>query len=145
MPKQVKAEDILAKVSELYSLYKQTNQQILSKQSLNESAVNIISLMGNGEKTLKDITEVSGLDKSTVSRQMNTLVKRGWITKTTGEDKRYAYFTLSDKAQDVYDHYQKVFSETIESTLAGWTEEEKQMLTVLLGRFNRSLTNTLNL
>lgn len=143
MPKKVKTEDIVAKVAELHGLYKHMNHQLLSTQSLNESAVNIITIMGDEKKTLKEITEVSGLDKSTVSRQVNALVKKGWVSKTPGQDKRYVYFTLSNEAQELYDRYQEAFGQALDQTLSGWTEEEKQMLVVLLGRFNRSLTNHL--
>jgi DNA-binding MarR family transcriptional regulator len=144
MPKEVKTEEIAAKVVELHGLYKRMNQQLLSEHAINESAVNIISIIGEDEKTLKEITEASGLDKSTVSRQVNALVKKNMVTKTTGEDKRYAYFTLSKEASEVVNQYTTSFETLLSHTLSGWTEEEKQMLLVLLGRLNRSLTNNLD-
>lgn len=143
MPKEVKIEDVLDKLTELQGLYKQMNQRMLTTQSLNESAVNVISIIGEDEKTLKEITEVCGLDKSTVSRQVNALVKKEWVTKTTGEDKRYAYFTLSEEAMKLHKEYKQAFNQHLQNTLSGWTEEEKQMLIVLLGRLNRSLTHHL--
>lgn len=143
MPKQVKVEDVLDKLTELQALYKQINQQMLNTRSLNESAVNVISIIGEEQKTLKEITEACGLDKSTVSRQVNALVKKEWVQKTSGEDKRYAYFTLSEDAMTMHTEYKQVFNDYLEGTLSGWTEEEKQMLIVLLGRLNRSLSNHL--
>lgn len=143
MPKQVKIEDLLRKVSDLQGIYKRMNQELLSSQKLNSSAANLINIIGKEEKTLKEITEASGLDKSTVSRQVNALVKKGYVTKTTGADKRYAYFTLSNEAETAYEEYLQAFQKLFHSSLTGWTEEEKQMLSVLLGRLNRSLTKGL--
>lgn len=132
---------LLEKVTEMNQLYKQVAELMLHEHGLSSSAINLIKLIGNDEYTLKDITQKSRLDKSTVSRQMNALVKKEFVTKTTGEDKRYAYFTLTDKALDVFSNYHKHLEEKFESILSGWTEEEVHMLTVLLGRLNRSMTN----
>lgn len=132
---------LLEKVTEMNQLYKQVAELMLHEHGLSSSAINLIKLIGADEYTLKDITQKSRLDKSTVSRQMNALVKKEFVTKTTGEDKRYAYFTLTDKALDVFANYHKHLEEKFESILSGWTEEEVHMLTVLIGRLNRSMTN----
>lgn len=146
MPKHVhtvNTEDILKKVAELHELYKSMNQKLLSNQELNASAVNVIDLIGGEKRTLKQITEISGLDKSTVSRQVNSLVKKGLVKKAIGEDKRFSYFSLSEDAGEIYKTYQINFNQAFDSSLSGWTEEEKQMLSVLLGRLNRSLSKGL--
>lgn len=135
----VNTEDLLKKVSELYELYKRMNQQLLSHQNLNASAVNLIDIIGDQKQTLKQVTELTGLDKSTVSRQINALVVKGLVIKEAGQDKRYSYFKLSEEAANIYSEYQLNFKKSFDLSLAGWTEEEKQMLSVLLGRLNRSL------
>lgn len=132
---------LLEKVTEMNQLYKQVAELILQEHGLSSSAINLIKLIGDDEYTLKDITQKSRLDKSTVSRQMNALVKKEFVTKTTGEDKRYAYFTLTDKGLNVFSNYHNHLENKFESILSGWTEEEVHMLTVLIGRLNRSMTN----
>lgn len=136
-----KTDVLLEKVTDLNHLYKQVAELILNEHGLSSSAINLSKLMGENEYTLKQITELSRLDKSTVSRQMNALVKKDFVTKTTGQDKRYAYFTITDKAQAVFSDYHSHLEKKFESILSGWTQEEVHMLTVLVGRLNRSMTN----
>ncbi|MDZ7835917.1 MAG: hypothetical protein U5K84_11940 [Alkalibacterium sp.] len=76
---------------------------------------------------------------------MNALAKKDLVTKTAGDDKRYVYFKLNEQATDVFSTYHTQLEDKIQKILSGWTEEEAHMLTVLLGRFNRSMTNRLNL
>lgn len=136
-----KTDILLEKVSDLNILYKQVTGMMLQEHGLSHSAINLMKLIGDNEYTLKQITEHSKLDKSTVSRQMNALVKKGLVTKTTGRDKRYAYFTVTDEAQDIYREFNAHMEDKFETILSGWTQEEVHMLTVLLGRLNRSMTN----
>lgn len=132
---------LLEKVTELNILYKQVTELMLKEHGLSHSAINLIHLIKGNEFTLKEITELSKLDKSTVSRQMNALVKKEFVTKTVGKDKRFAYFTLTDDALAVFNDFQTHLKEKFNSILSGWTEEEVHMLTVLVGRLNRSMTN----
>jgi len=134
---------LLEKTSEFNLLYKRITEQLLAKINLSSSAINLIKLLGDQELTLTEVTKSSRLDKSTVSRQMNALVKKEYVAKTTGKDKRFAYFTLTDNAREVYDSYQADLEEQFNTILSGWTEEEIHMLTVLIGRLNRSVTNRL--
>lgn len=136
-----KTDVLLEKVTDLNQLYKQVAELVLHEHGLSSSAINLIKLMGDSEYTLKQITELSRLDKSTVSRQMNALVKKDFVTKTTGQDKRFAYFTITKKAQTVFSEYHSHLEKKFESILTGWTQEEVHMLTVLIGRLNRSMTN----
>lgn len=132
---------LLEKSSEFNHLYKRITDYLLTEIGLSPSAINLIDLIGEQELTLKDITQLCQLDKSTVSRQMNALVKKGYVTKTTGKDKRFAYFTLTEEATTVFDRYQEQLENQFNTILSGWTQEEIHMLTVLLGRLNRSITN----
>ena len=134
---------LLEKTSEFNLLYKRITEQLLAKINLSSSAINLIELLGDQELTLTEVTKSSRLDKSTVSRQMNALVKKEYVAKTTVKDKRFAYFTLTDNAREVYNSYQADLEEQFNTILSGWTEEEIHMLTVLIGRLNRSVTNRL--
>lgn len=89
--------------------------------------------------TLKEITERAQLDKSTVSRQMNTLEKLELVERKAGEDKRFSFFKLTEEADVLYNSYLKEFTDYMEKTLLAWSEEEKQILMVLLGRLEHSL------
>ncbi|WP_161878815.1 MarR family winged helix-turn-helix transcriptional regulator [Alkalibacterium sp. MB6] len=143
MSTQEKTNAMLEKTAELQHLYKRITDSLLTELGLSLSAINLIELIGDEEMTLKDITQKSQLDKSTISRQMNALVRKELVTKTTGEDKRFAYFKLTEKASDVFHSYEGQLKSRFHMILSGWTEEEIHMLTVLLGRLNRSIVNRL--
>lgn len=144
MDSKEKSLQLLEKVSEFNHQYKYLTDHLLQDLGLSHSTINLIELIGEDELTLKEITTKSRLDKSTVSRQMNALVKKELVTKTTGTDKRYVYFKLNEKAGIVFKEYHTKLEEKFQLILSGWTEEEAHMLSVLLGRFNRSMTNRLN-
>ena len=124
--------------------FSKVKKKILGMQQINASAINLISIIGDETMTLKEITEISELDKSTVSRQMNLLVKQKLVTRETGQDKRYSFFELSDEAKEIYQNYTDDFVKYVEDALMGWSEEEKQMFSVLIGRANYSLSPSIS-
>ena len=143
MAHKVDINELLEKLSTFDNQFSQVQKEILNKQNLNASAVNLISIIGDEVMTLKQITEVSELDKSTVSRQINVLVKEDLVIRETGEDKRYSFFELSENAKIIYQQYTKDFIDYLDEALKGWSEEEKQMFSVLVGRANYSLSTAL--
>lgn len=144
MDRTDKSLQLLDKVSEFNHLYKHLTDHLLQELGLSHSTINLIELIGDEELTLKEITSRSRLDKSTVSRQMNALVKKDLVTKTIGTDKRFVYFKLNEQASVVFSNYNEKLEEKFKKILSGWTEEEAHMLTVLVGRLNRSMINRLN-
>lgn len=143
MAQQVDLEDMLEKVVTFNKQFLQIEQEILKRHEINASAVNLISIIGDHRMTLTDITAVSGLDKSTVSRQINGLVKEELVLRETGEDKRYSFFELSENAKIIYSNYLTNFTDYIEKALRAWSEEEKHMFSVMVGRANYSLSAAL--
>ena len=74
---------MLEKIVAFNHEFSKVKKKILSMQQINASAINLISIIGDETMTLKEITEISELDKSTVSRQMNLLVKQKLDRKST--------------------------------------------------------------
>lgn len=135
---------MLEKIVAFNHEFSKVKKKILGMQQINASAINLISIIGDETMTLKEITEISELDKSTVSRQMNLLVKQKLVTRETGQDKRYSFFELSDEAKEIYQNYTDDFVKYVEDALMGWSEEEKQMFSVLIGRANYSLSPSIS-
>lgn len=144
MARTVDISEMLQKISAFNTQFLQAKREILSRENINASAINLISIIGDETMTLKEITAISELDKSTVSRQINLLVKDGLVHREIGEDKRFSFFELTEQAKAIYRQYENDFVQFIESTLQGWSEEEKQMFTVLIGRANYSFSNSLS-
>lgn len=144
MARSVNIQDMLEKIVAFNHEFSKVQKKILGMQQINASAINLISIIGDETMTLKEITEISELDKSTVSRQMNLLVKQKLVTRETGQDKRYSFFELSDEAKEIYQNYTDDFVKYVEDALMGWSEEEKQMFSVLIGRANYSLSPSIS-
>ncbi|MDN6162186.1 MAG: MarR family transcriptional regulator, partial [Atopostipes sp.] len=99
MAQEVDLMDMLEKTIAFNKTFLQIEQEILQNHEMNASAINLISIIGDNRMTLTEITNASGLDKSTVSRQINRLVKEELVLKESGEDKRYSFFELSESAK----------------------------------------------
>lgn len=143
MAQTVDIKDMLEKIVTFNKQFTNIKQDILQAQNLNASAVNLISIIGDETMTLKEITEISELDKSTISRQINVLVKEGLVLRETGSDKRFSFFQLSDDAKVIYKQYVSDFIEFMDDALKGWSEEEKHMFSVMVGRANFSMNSAL--
>lgn len=139
MSRTVDISEMLAKVDEFHQQFSKVKREILNKQKINASTVNLISIIGDETMTLKEITKISELDKSTISRQINILVDNELVVRGSGDDKRFSFFELTDEAKAIYRQYSRDFVEYMNKALSGWSEEEKQMFSVLIGRANYSL------
>lgn len=144
MARTVDIGEMLEKIVEFNQQFSKVKKEILAKQNVNASTINLISIIGDEVMTLKEITEISELDKSTISRQINVLVTNGLVTRGSGEDKRFSFFQLSDEAKTIYQQFSKDFVDYVDYALQGWSEEEKQMFSVLVGRANYSLSSAVS-
>lgn len=143
MAQEVDLEDMLKKIITFNKIFLQIEEEILKAHQVKASAVNLISIIGDDRMTLTEITKISGLDKSTVSRQINGLVKKEYVLRESGKDKRYSFFELSKSAKIIYNNYNENFTNYIADALNAWSEEEKHMFSVMLGRANYSLSTAL--
>lgn len=141
MPKEVPIHTIIDKLEEVQSTYSIMVKKMQKEMNLSASFIPIMEIIQDEKMTLKEITEQSALDKSTVSRQINQMVKKEMVKRESGKDRRYAYFSLSDKAKKTYQSYLFELNKNMTAALYSWPEEEKQILFVLLGRLNRSLAS----
>lgn len=137
MGNKVELGTLLSRMNDFTRMHRKLNGMLLDYYKLTESSLVLFDIIEDEEMTLKAITDASYLDKSTISRQVNSLVKKGYIDKKTGNDKRYSYFKLTEQAKTVYASYKKESIRAFDDLMSGWTEEEKQKLSILLMRLNR--------
>ncbi|MBM6613794.1 MarR family transcriptional regulator [Desemzia sp. RIT804] len=138
---EVSSHDLLGKMEEFQNHYRKLLSAILIKHNVNQSAFLIMKTIKDEHKTLKELTAITALDKSTLSRQVNTLSKKGWILKEAGTDKRYAYLYLTEEALALTNTLLFEIEQQLGFILRGWPIDEKQLLLVLLGRANRSMNH----
>ena len=128
------------KIDEFVKNHEHVSKALHKKLDVHASAIVIMELLGEDHLSLKQLTEKSHLDKSTLSRQVNQLVTREWVVRKVGQDKRYVRFFVTGTGKEKLDLYHKEKNAFLSSILLNWTEEEKQLLFVLIGRLGRSFS-----
>lgn len=136
---EVSNHNLLVKMEEFQQHYRKLLNGILAKYQVTHSAFLIMRILNDERKTLKELSAITTLDKSTLSRQVNALTKKGWVSKEPGTDKRYMYLTLTGEALTLTNTLRFEIEQQLGYILRGWPTDEKQLLLVLLGRANRSM------
>lgn len=91
MGNKVELGTLLSRMNDFTRMHRKLNGMLLDYYKLTESSLVLFDIIEDEEMTLKAITDASYLDKSTISRQVNSLVKKGYIDKKTGNDKTRAF------------------------------------------------------
>jgi DNA-binding MarR family transcriptional regulator len=88
------------------------------------------------------ITQVIGLDKSAVSRSLQSLEKAGYVSSEvdTIDARRYTV-SLTESGHKLHDRVLKVALERERRLLSGLTPEERDALVNLLGRLHSNVDN----
>lgn len=95
-----------------------------------------ILILLNGEAmTQGQLGERLQLEKSSVSRMMNGLEKRGWIARTKApNDSRQIIVTPTPMAIETAEHCATIARTILDEAERGMTEEERSILRSLLSR-----------
>lgn len=145
MDNDISAYELVGQLNEFQQLYSTIEKKVLKNNHLNQSSFSIMSQLVEQALTLKELTALFSLDKSTLSRQINGLVQQGFIIKESGTDKRIYYLSISKEANQLVNAVRFEIEFYVTDLFKAWPNEEKQLLLVLLGRVNRRirLTNDL--
>ena len=73
----------------------------------------------------------------TLTIAMNSLVKKGYVTRERGkEDRRVVYISLSEKGRHAYEHHEQFHHDMIEAILQDLTPDETESLVKALAKLN---------
>lgn len=139
MDNDISAYELVTQLNEFQKLYATIEKKAFKKNQLNLSSFSIMSQLVEKPLTLKELTTLFLLDKSTLSRQINKLVQQDLIIKETGSDKRVSYLSISKEANQLINAVQFEIEFYVSDLFKAWPNEEKQLLLVLLGRVNRRI------
>ncbi|GEP22747.1 MAG: MarR family transcriptional regulator [Lentilactobacillus diolivorans] len=93
-----------------------------------------------GNKTQEVLSEITNLDISTLSRQLKRLVEKEMLKKTAiGKDKRQLIYTVTQKGLDSSEYVSNQVKSLTELVFNHWTNEEKNLLKILINRLEKSL------
>lgn len=107
-------------------------------QDLTNNDMHVIEAIGTGEpKNMSTIAKELSVTVGTLTIAMNSLVKKGYVTRQRGkEDRRVVYISLSDKGKAAFEHHAKFHREMIDGVLNQLSENEVEVLIKALTGLN---------
>ena len=116
-------------------------QQAIITQEFNNITNNdmhVIEAIGIGApKNMSSIARELSVTVGTLTIAMNSLVKKGYVTRQRGkEDRRVVYISLSEKGKEAYEHHAEFHQEMIASVVSGLSENEVEVLIKALTKLN---------
>ncbi len=127
---------------QLFKLLRRTNAIHVTTSSgeleLERSSYGILCLLADdGPQRLGAIAASFRLDPSTVTRQVQAVVRLGMAIKTTDPlDRRASLLELTLSGREIVTAARQHRRRTLDSILAGWPVDERQEFLALLTRFN---------
>ena len=107
----------------------------------------LMGILTDGPFTLGELAEMHSVSAPTMSKTVNALEERGWVTRTRSEeDRRIVHITLSAEGQQVLDDIETQTRGRISEYVNDLTDQERETLlaglTILGDRFDRSARHT---
>ena len=108
-------------------------------QDITNNDMHVIEAIGVGEpKNMSTIAKLLSVTVGTLTIAMNSLVKKGYVTRERGkEDRRVVYISLSEKGLRAYRHHEEFHRQMIEAILKDLTKDETESLVKALARLER--------
>lgn len=116
----------------------------LKEKGLNDlvpSYGNILTVLydNGGLLSMKEIGELIGKDKSTVTALCNKLINLGYIEKEKSKkDKRVTYIKITQKAKNIESEFNDISKEVYSKAYKGFSLEEKKVFLHLLKKLNNN-------
>lgn len=138
MGKYSQSNEIKIQLEHFYNEFNQFENKLLKEHALTKATFTLLNNLINIPKTIKKLSFETNLDKSTLSRQLDILVKKNLVIEIKNEDRRLRNVQLSEEGQNLQNRINQNLTQQWELIFQSWSDEEKQLLMVLLGRMNRS-------
>ncbi len=116
----------------------------LKEKELNDlvpSYGNILTVLydNDGILSMKEIGNLIGKDKSTVTALCNKLIKLGYIEKEKSKkDKRVTYIKITQKAKNIESKFNDISDEVYSRAYHNFSLEEKKVFLKLLKKLNNN-------
>ena len=92
-----------------------------------------------GKLSMKEIGQLIGKDKSTITALVNKLSELGYVKKEKcKEDKRVTYIMLTEKGKSIEDKFNDISKKVNLTAYKNFSKEEKALLLKLLKKMNKN-------
>ena len=136
---EIPIHSLIQRFTEFNQNFSNLEKQVFAKYNVTKSGFAVLSFIKDEKISLNELAEHSGLDKSTLSRQVKNLEKKGFVMKESGKDKRFTYVSLPSDSQQLILTISFELEKAYSLIFKSWPADEKQLLLVLMGRVNRSI------
>jgi DNA-binding MarR family transcriptional regulator len=101
----------------------------------------LLTLNDNDGIHQETISKYLHLDKATITRGVNKLMKQGYVTRKVDPEDRRAYFIhITKKGRKLVPYIRKVLNRTSRIFLSGFSAKEKEIALNLLKRMHQNIT-----
>ncbi len=130
----------IGRISELVKAYLNGELKMHGMGGLGVSHSEILGILIVRERVqLKELVELIGKDKSTITALTKKLLKKGLIEKTADpEDNRISHIYLTEKGRRLEPDIMAISARLKKKAYRGLTEEERGQLAVLLEKIRRN-------
>ncbi len=134
-------------------IFPQFVKKVLREHNLSSLDLNInttqteilIFIYENSNKTMSELSSMVGLDKSSFTRSVDSLVNRNFITKKYHhQDKRKIYLSLTDIGYTAAKSIKNEYNNYLESLLSDFSDEEKTDFLFSLNTVSKYLIKIIN-
>jgi DNA-binding MarR family transcriptional regulator len=94
---------------------------------INKTQINILMLIDeNKNSSMSQISQMTGIEKSSFTRSVDCLEKQGFITRNSAEnDRRIIKLSLTEKGSNASALIRDDFDKYLETLISGFTAEER--------------------
>ena len=128
-------------------LYERMFRAFLEEIQLTQNEADVLLFLKNNKPldTAKDIVEYRAISKSMVSKSVESLLARGYLSYEEDEnDRRCLHLMLEASAEPVIKKLQKIQNEFLEVIHHDITQEELEILDKVLNKMNKNMSNEIN-
>jgi DNA-binding MarR family transcriptional regulator len=108
---------------------------------IDRSAISVLNMLArHGPLRTSDLALRLGLDRSTISRQVASVVDAGWVSRTNDErDARAALLALTGDGKSVHKKLRNAHKKVARDLVAGWSPDDQEELARLLERLTQRM------
>ncbi len=138
--------DFVSSMRRLFKLYDHSLESICEEYRLSQVEITIISFLHNNpsKDMASHISELRGLPKGNVSQGVESLIKKGLLTRTPDrQDRRKIHLALQPPSLPIVEKIEVTKKEFLRQMFAGFTEEEIACWHSLNRRLAENITKAL--
>jgi DNA-binding MarR family transcriptional regulator len=127
-------------------LYEKMFQNILEELQLTQAEVDVLLFLQNNKpfNTAKDIVEYRSISKSMVSKSVDSLLARGYLSYEIDEkDKRCIHLKIEAAAELSIKKLQSIQKSFMEVLYGGFSKEELEIFEKALNKIDKNISNEL--